>query len=148
MKRLIETPYPPDSPFKPVQDWYVSCMDEDAIEKAGVTPLNATLSLIDAIETPADVNRAIAHFLVWKLPTFMELNTRKDPSNAFAMNALTIDFGGRTLDSLQDYLLPRNAWKRRRLRDYFAELFRLAGYPDGERWCREMRDVVAAKGGR
>lgn len=131
MKQLVETSYPSDSPFRPVQDWYTSCMNESGIDEAGVSGINETLALIDSIATPEDVNRVIAHFIVWRLPTFMSLRVRKDPGSAFAMNALTIDFGGRTLDSLDDYILPRNAWKLARLRRYFEEIFTLAGYGQG-----------------
>jgi hypothetical protein len=52
--------------------------------------------------TCGDVNRAIAHFIVWRLPTFMSLCVRKDLRSALAMNALTIDFGGRTVSNIND----------------------------------------------
>jgi len=71
MKKLIENPYPADSPFKPVQDWYTACMNEELIEENGVSPLNETLQLLDHLGTADDVNRALAHFMVWKIPIFM-----------------------------------------------------------------------------
>ena len=131
MRQLIETTYTSDSPFKPVQDWYNSCMNESAINERGVSELNDTFALIDAIQTPEDVNKVIAHFLVWKLPTFMSITVHKSPASAFSMNTLTIDAGGRTLDSTDDYLLPKNDWKMSHVRKYITEIFTLAGYGEG-----------------
>jgi putative endopeptidase len=131
MKQLIEAHYPADSPFKPVQDWYNSCMNASGIDEKGISGINETLALIDSIETTQDVNRAVAHFIVWRISAFMSLRVRKDPRSAFSMNMLNIDFGGRTLQNINDYIQPRHAWKLKRLRKYLADIFTLAGYGEG-----------------
>ncbi len=44
-----------------VGDFYRSFMDTDAIERAGLTPLNDEVARIDAIETPADLLNYFGH---------------------------------------------------------------------------------------
>jgi putative endopeptidase len=48
-----------DPAIRKVGDFYAACMDSAAIEKSGYAPIKASLSEIDALNTPADVKRYI-----------------------------------------------------------------------------------------
>jgi putative endopeptidase len=51
--------WPAGSPEQLVGDHYASCMDEAAVEAAGISPIAPLLADIDAAKTPADVQRVI-----------------------------------------------------------------------------------------
>jgi len=41
--------YPPGSHFRPVSDWFASCMDTSRVEELGATPLDPYLAKIEGI---------------------------------------------------------------------------------------------------
>lgn len=66
LKNVVENaakkPGPKGSDSQMVGDYYASCMDEAAIEKAGTAPLKPYFAEIEAIKTNADVQKTIAVF--------------------------------------------------------------------------------------
>src|SRR5581483_2649924 len=50
-----KTDWPAGSPEQLVGDHYAACMDEPAIDAAGLSPIAPLLADIDAVRTPADV---------------------------------------------------------------------------------------------
>ncbi|HTJ46959.1 MAG TPA: M13 family metallopeptidase [Kofleriaceae bacterium] len=54
-----KTDWPAKSIEQQIGDFYATCMDEHAIDAAGAKPLDATLAQIDAIKTPADVQKVL-----------------------------------------------------------------------------------------
>jgi endothelin-converting enzyme/putative endopeptidase len=54
-------PGAPGTAAQLVGDQFAACMDEAAVDKAGLAPLQAQLAELDAIKTPADLQRAIRH---------------------------------------------------------------------------------------
>jgi endothelin-converting enzyme/putative endopeptidase len=54
-----KTDWPAGSPEQLVGDHYASCMDEAAIDAAGISPIAPLLADLDAANTPADVQRVV-----------------------------------------------------------------------------------------
>ena len=58
--------YPPGSHFRPVSDWFASCMDTPVIEELGATPLDPYLAKIEGIhDKVCKVTPAILHGVVF-----------------------------------------------------------------------------------
>ena len=60
LESAAKTKAPMGSSLQLIGDYYASCMDEAAIEKAGTTPLDGTFKAIDNIKTAPDVLREVA----------------------------------------------------------------------------------------
>ena len=61
IEEAAATPSRTGTDTQKVGDVYRSFMDTDAIERAGLTPLNDEVARIDAIETPADLLNYFGH---------------------------------------------------------------------------------------
>ena len=81
------TDYAPGSVDQQLGDFYGACMDEAAVEAAGVTPLAPLLTQIDGMKTAADVQAVIRHLHAVGVPAPFALNAnvnQHDPSKVLA----------------------------------------------------------------
>ena len=65
LREILEDPALPKAPVgsdeQKIGDYYAACMDEPAIEKAGVAPLLPDLKAIDGLKSGRDLPRVLAH---------------------------------------------------------------------------------------
>ena len=126
-----KTDSPKGSPEQIVGDHYASCMDEAAIEAAGISPIAPLLADIDAAKTPADVQRIIRrlHDLGIAAP-FGETAAydNREPKD-FLLNLVA---GGLGLPDRDAYLKtePRAAELRDKYRQHVARVLALGGMPE------------------
>ena len=117
---------PAGSPEQLVGDFYASCMDEAAVEAAGIAPIAPVLADLDAVTTPADVQRAVRrlHELGIAAP-FGETGAyaNREPSE-FQLDLVA---GGLGLPDRDAYAKPE---LRERYRRRVARVLALAGMPE------------------
>ena len=123
--------WPAGSPEQLVGDLYASCIDEAAIDAAGISPIAPLLAEIDAANTPADVQRVIRrlHDLGIAAP-FGETGAfdNREPKD-FQLDLVP---GGLGLPDRDAYVKtePRFAELRDRYRQHVARVLALGGMPD------------------
>ena len=126
-----KTDWPAGSPEQIVGDHYASCMDEAAIETAGISPITPLLAEIDAVKSPADVQRIIRrlHDLGIAAP-FGETGAfdNHEPKD-FQFNLVA---GGLGLPDRDAYLKkePQATDLRAKYRQHVAHLLALGGMPE------------------
>jgi putative endopeptidase len=111
-----------------IGDFYAACMDEAAIEKAGLDPIKPFLTQIDGIKAREDVVRAIADLHSAGLPAVFGFGAAADlkDSNAVIVNA---GQGGLTLPN-RDYYTKDDAKSvetRAKFVEYMTNMFKLLG---------------------
>jgi putative endopeptidase len=123
--------WPAGSPAQLVGDHYASCMDEAAIDAAGLSPIAPLLADLDAARTPADIQRGIRrlHDLGIAAP-FGELGAfdNHEPKD-FLLNLVA---GGLGLPDRDAYVKPEPAFAelRDRYRQHVARVLALGGMPE------------------
>ena len=123
--------WPAGSPEQLVGDHYASCMNEAAIDAAGLSPIAPLLAEIDAAKTTADVQRVIRrlHDLGIAAP-FGETGAfdNHEPKD-FLLNLVA---GGLGLPDRDAYVKtePRFAEMRDKYRQHVARVLALGGMPD------------------
>src|SRR5262249_13984203 len=123
--------WPAGSPEQLVADHYASCMDEAAIEAAGIAPIAPLLADIDKAKSPADIQRLIRrlHDLGINAP-FGETGAY-DPLEPkdFLFN---ITAGGLGLPDRDAYLKtdPHAVELRDKYRQHVARVLALGGMPE------------------
>ena len=126
-----KTDWTPGSPEQLVGDHYASCMDEAAIDAAGISAIAPLLADIDAAKTPADVQRVIRrlHDLGIAAP-FGETGAfdNHEPKD-FLLNLVA---GGLGLPDRDAYVKtePRFAEMRDKYRQHVARVLALGGMPE------------------
>jgi putative endopeptidase len=126
-----KTEWPAGSPEQLVGDHYASCMDEAAIDAAGISPIAPLLADIDAAKTPADVQRVVRrlHDLGIAAP-FGETGAfdNHEPKD-FLLNVVA---GGLGIPDRDAYLKPepRFAEMRDKYRQHVARVLALGGMPE------------------
>ena len=127
-----KTDWPAGSPEQLVGDHYASCMDEGAIDAAGISPMAPLLADIDAAKTPADVQRVIRrlHDLGIAAPLGETGAYDNLEPKDFLLNLVA---GGLGLPDRDAYLKtePRFAELRDRYRQHVARVLALGGMPQG-----------------
>ena len=130
-----------------IGDYYASCMDEDAIEKAGLTPLQPLLDKIDAIKTAADVMPLVEHLHAVSVGVFFRVEPVQDFADATQVIA-GFDQGGLGLPDRDYYLKSTGNYKK--VRDaYAAHVERLlalggASPADAKAWAADDMRVETA----
>jgi len=127
-----KTDWPAGSPEQIVGDHYASCMDEPAIDAAGISPIAPVLADIDAAKTPADVQRVIRrlHDLGVAAPFGETAAYDNHAPTSFLLNLVA---GGLGLPDRDAYLKPepRFAEMRDNYRRHVARILALGGMPEG-----------------
>lgn len=111
-----------------IGDFYATCMDEAAIEKAGTKPIDAYLKAIDSIKTPDDLQRQIAKLHDLGLPAVFGFGAGPDlkATNSVILNA---GQGGISLPN-RDYYTKTDAKSvetRAKFVEYMTDMFKLLG---------------------
>jgi putative endopeptidase len=119
---------PAGSDAQLIGDFYTSCMDEAAIERAGISPLKPYLDQIAAVKTADDVERQIAALHNVGLPAVFGFGAGADlkDSNAVLVNASQ---AGLSLPN-RDYYTntdPKSAEIRTKFVEHMTNMFKLMG---------------------
>ena len=114
-----------------IGDYYATCMDEAAIDRAGFDPVKPYLARIDAIKSADDVSRTIAYLHDQGLPAAFSFGVGVDlkDSNTVLLN---IGQGGLTLPN-RDYYTntdSKSVETRAKFVEYATNLFKLTGDDD------------------
>ncbi|HVT72009.1 MAG TPA: M13 family metallopeptidase [Lacunisphaera sp.] len=120
----------PGSVAQRVGDFYAAGMDEAAVEKAGLAPLQPWLDAIAGINTPAGLQAVIGRLYADGLDTSFEFHVQVDDKDATAMIAKFVQ-GGLGLPE-RDYYFRTDA-KSAELREQYvahvARMLELGGAP-------------------
>ncbi|HEX6124620.1 MAG TPA: M13 family metallopeptidase [Pyrinomonadaceae bacterium] len=119
---------PAGSDAQLIGDFYASCMDEEAIERAGLTPVKPYLDQIAAIKTADDVERQIAALHSVGLPAVFSFGAGADLKNS---NAVLINAGqaGISLPN-RDYYTntdEKSIETRAKFVEHMTNMFKLLG---------------------
>ncbi|HEY8164395.1 MAG TPA: M13 family metallopeptidase [Gemmatimonadaceae bacterium] len=133
----------PDPNTKKVGTFYASCMDSAAADSAGIQPIRAELTRIDAIPTRPDVNAAIAHLHAIGIPVVFRFFSAQDDKNSVAVIANAVQ-GGLGLPNRDYYTRtdPNSVRLREAYIAHAAKLLQLAGSTATE--ARTAADRVMA----
>ncbi len=114
-----------------IGDYYGACMDEARVNQAGVSPLKPMLAEIDAMKTPADVQRMIIRLQGVGIQVPFGLNSAPDNHNPSQVLA-DVQAGGLGLPDRDYYFKtePRFKEAREQYLDHVTKMFKLAGYSD------------------
>ena len=132
LREVLETSAKKKSPVgsdaQLIGDFYKSCMDEEAIERAGLAPVKPYLDQIDAIKTPEDVERQIATLHKVGLPAVFSFGAGADLKNS---NAVLINAGqaGLSLPN-RDYYTntdEKSVETRAKFVEHMTNMFKLLG---------------------
>jgi endothelin-converting enzyme/putative endopeptidase len=123
--------WPEGSPEQLVGDHYASCMDEAAIDAAGISPIAPLLADIDAANTPADVQRVIRRLHDLGIAAvFGETGAfdNHEPKD-FLLNLVSGSLGLPDRDAYWN-AEPRFAAMREEYRQHVARVLALGGMPE------------------
>jgi putative endopeptidase len=96
-----------------VGDYYFSCMDTEAIDRKGLTPLQPELDRIQALRNLDDLPKLLAHFQLIGVNAFFSFGEQQDFKDARKQIALA-DQGGLGLPERDYYLRAGEAAEKTR----------------------------------
>ena len=116
-----------------IGDFYASCMDEAAIEKAGVKPLDPYFKQIKKIKSTEDLQRQIAMMHAGGIPAIFNLGGGPDLKNS-SMVIVNAGQGGLSLPNRNYYTDTdaKSAETRQKFMEYMTNMFKLLGDKDDE----------------
>ncbi len=132
----------PGTLLRKVGDFYASYMDEAAIEKAGLAPLQPVLDQINAIATPADLAKAFADsvigFGISPFGMYTEADAKKPTAYAVYIYQSGLGLPDRDyyLEDTEENLKYRAAYKA-----YIEQMFTLAGIADAKAKAEAVYDL-------
>ena len=142
LRSIYEAEYDDNSPFRPLADFYSSCMNTSQLEELGAAPLSPMLERIDRAASSAEVGSIIADFIARGVPSPVKLQVA---SAGGADKVLFVNGGGFILPDASFYRMPHlqhelvfalrpdpHAEERQNLQDYYYRLNLLAGYSHEE----------------
>ena len=129
-KVLEETPRnaPAGSDAQMIGDFYRSCMNEAAIEKAGISPLRPFLKQVDSMKNIKDVQHQLAVMHTMGVPVLFGFGSGPDLKNSSLVIA-NAGQGGLSLPNKDYYTKDDDKSKETRTKfvEYMTTLFKLAG---------------------
>ena len=127
---------------KLIGDFYASCMDEAAIEKAGVTPLQPYLKHIDKISSAKDLAPTIAWLHKEGIPVIFRMGGGTDAKNS-NMVIVNAGQGGLSMPNKDYYTKtdPRSVEIRTKFVEHVANVFKLAG-EDADKAAADAKVVM------
>lgn len=111
-----------------IGDFYHSCMDEAAIDKAGAKPLDRYFAQIKKIKTVADLEKYVATMHSMGLPAMFSFGGGADLKNS-SMVIINAGQGGLSLPN-RDYYVNSDAKSveaRQKFTEYMTNIFKLLG---------------------
>jgi putative endopeptidase len=120
-----------------IADLYASFMDEDAVERAGVSPILPLLAAIDSVETLPELTRMVGGFARQAVPGLVALQAEPDPGdpNRYVMFA---GQGGLGLPDEEYYRLDEYAAIRVQYQAHVSTSFALAGIENPEAQAQQV----------
>ena len=112
-----------------IGSFYAACMDQAAVDKAGVKPIQPLLAIAKGVHDAASLEKALAAFHKKGIWPFFDLSNGQDYKDATKMIAV-VDQNGLGLPD-RDYYLKDDADKketREFYRGHVAAMFKLAGW--------------------
>jgi putative endopeptidase len=147
LRTILESAARPDaartSEQQKIGDYYASCMDEEAIDAAGLRPLQPDLDRIAALRSVVELPAAVARLHRIGADVLFRFSSRQDLEHAGEVVAL-VDEGGMALPD-RDYYLKDDAASvtlRGQYREHVQRIFELAGDAPGAA-ASEAADVLA-----
>lgn len=128
LETAAKTKNAPGTDLQLIGDFYSSCMNEAAIEKAGAKPLDPMFTQIAAIKTPADLQRQIAAMHNAGMPAVFNFGAGADAKNS-SMVIVNAGQGGLSLPN-RDYYLKDDAKTtetRQKFMEYMTNMFKNLG---------------------
>jgi endothelin-converting enzyme/putative endopeptidase len=125
-----------DANTRKIGDYFASCMDEAAIDKAGVDPLKPRLAAIAALESKADLAGLLGQLHLEGGARSMLFSFGADQNPEASSQVIGIArAGGLGLSDRDDYLRedPHSKEVREHYRAYVRRIFELLGRPQPER---------------
>ena len=122
-----------------VGDYYAACMDEAAIEKAGVSPLKPYFKQIDKVKNTGDLQRQIAMMHNAGIPALFGFGASADAKNS-SMNIANVGQGGLTLPDRDFYTKTdaKSVETRAKFVEYMTNMFKLLGDDAGKALANAM----------
>ena len=120
-----------------IADLYASFMDEDAVERAGASPILPLLAAIDSVETLPELTRMVGGFARQAVPGLVAIQAEPDPGdpNRYVMFA---GQGGLGLPDEEYYRLDGYAAIRAQYQAHVSASFALAGIEDPETQAQQV----------
>src|ERR1039458_9468423 len=121
-------------------DYYATCMNKDAIQAAGLKPMQAELDRIAALKSKSELTGLLAHYQLIGVNAFLSYGEQQDFKDARKQIAI-VDQGGLGLPE-RDYYLRTGAADEKTRQQYvqhIAKMLKLLGETD---------DVAASEIGR
>ena len=117
-----------DAVDQKIGDFYQACMDEKAVDAAGLTPLKPELARIAAVTSKEELIETIAHDHLLGANTLFDFGSDADLHNA-DMDVAYLDQGGLSLPDRDYYVkdTPKNIELRKHLAEYITQLLTLTG---------------------
>ena len=125
LEKVSKAANAPGTDDQKVGDFYLTCMDEAAIEAQGITPLNGELAAIDKISTPAQLQAEIARLQMMGVNAVFNFGSDQDRKDASEVIAGAYQ-GGLGLPDRDYYTKPDDESKKIR-EQYLAHLTRMFG---------------------
>jgi putative endopeptidase len=126
-----------------IGDYYSSCMDEAAVEKAGSKPLNPYFKMIDKIKNVNDLPATIARLHSAGFPAVFGFGASPDIKNS-TMNIASVSQGGLSLPN-RDYYTKDDAKSietRAKFVEHMTNMFRILG-DNAEKASAKAKTVLA-----
>jgi putative endopeptidase len=140
LNELAATQSPAGSIEQKLGDFFKSGMDTQAIERAGLSPIRADLDRIDAIQTPADLDREVERFHSEGNSVYFSFYGATDARDA---NRVIGEFsqGGLSLPEPEYYTSEDNKETLQKYQAHVARMFELSGI-EPEQAKKDARSVV------
>lgn len=136
--------HPDRSPIdQKIGKFYGACMNEEAVEKAGYTPIKPELDRIADLKDKKELAAEVARFHDQGVNSFFRFGSSPDSDNA-RMTIADVDQGGLGLPDRSYYLDEKDADKREKYLQHVAQMFRLIGVP-AEQADAKAKSVLAVE---
>jgi putative endopeptidase len=114
-------------------DFYATCMNTDAINAAGLKPLQPELDRIAALKGKSELTALLAHFQLINVNAFFNYGEQQDLKDARKQIAL-VDQGGLGLPERDYYLRTGDAAEKTRQQylQHVTNMLKLLGEPDAQ----------------
>ena len=114
-------------------DFYATCMDTDAIQAAGLKPLQPELDRLAAIKDKSELTALLAHYQLINVNAFFGYGEQQDFKDASKQIA-AVDQGGLGLPERDYYLRTGDAAEKTRKQyvQHIADVLRLIGEPEAK----------------
>lgn len=116
-----------------IGDFYASCMDENAIDAAGLKPLQPELDRIAALHDKSELTGLLAHYQMINVPAFFAYGEQQDFKDAKKQIAV-VDQAGLGLPERDYYFRTGDAAEttRKQYVEHVGKMLRLMGEPSDQ----------------